>query len=169
MALLACTLFDNSAEASTAKEYKVKAAFIYNFTKFIKWPEDTFTATDEPIVIGFINKNPFGNELEKTLGTRTMQEHPFVIRRVKDAEDAKGVHLLFVSFEDAGETIALLRTIENESILTIGETKGFAARGGIIEFVIDKDKVRFNLNVTAAKKAGLSVNARMQALAKKIY
>jgi len=152
---------------ATAKEYQIKAAFIYNFTKFVKWPEPDFTTSNAPIVIGYITNNPFGPELENTLRGRTLHSRPFVCRHIENAYEAKQVHVLFISLDNPHYNQALLQQLGSAPVLTIAEDEGFVKSGGMIEFFLEKGKVRFNLNMPAAKRAGLSINARLQALARK--
>ena len=119
-------------EAEVSKEYQVKAAFLYNFTKFIEWPRERFAGESSPIVIGVLAVNPFGDELEKIVQGRTVNGRAIQVKPVRTAEEALAVHLLFVP---AGEETRLpAATWRNAAIVAVGESDEFAALGGTITF-----------------------------------
>lgn len=154
-----------SAETAISKEYQIKAAFIYNFTKFVEWPTASFPEATSPIVIGVLGANPFGNELQKTVENRRVNGREIVIRLVTTAADLESVHVLFISSSEAGRIPELLNPLRNRPVLTIAEKDSFIKEGGMIAFLFDGDKVRFAVNVDSAETAGLKVSAQLQKLA----
>lgn len=165
---LLITLADSSTRrdrlVAAADEYKVKAAFIYNFAKFTAWPSEAFSKSNAPFVIGIVGKDPFGSTMDETLKNKSVEEHPVTIRRVKWGE-AKECHLLFVSGSEGTKTRDM-DPVKTSPILTVGETSGFAQRGGIINFTVNDEKVGFEINPDAAKRAKLDISSKLLSLAK---
>lgn len=155
----------SSADSTVAKEYKVKAACIYNFAKFVEWPAQKLAGGSAPIVIGVLGPNPFGDELENALRGRQVNGRPVVVRQFDNLEAAKAAHLLFVSLNDESK---LRRALKEYGVLTVGQSELFARNGGIITFTFDDDKLRFEINVGAAEQAGLKISAQLQKLAKNL-
>ena len=150
------------------KEYQVKAAFLYNFAKFIEWPSGSFDGADSPIVIGVFGENPFGNELERLAKDHSINGHPIVVRSVQSAASARKTHLLFISTAEDGRFPDLGDAFKGSGTLTVGESEGFARRGGMICFVPEGDKLRFEINIGAVGQAGLKVSAQLQKLARSV-
>jgi hypothetical protein len=149
--------------AQAADEYHVKALFLYNFAKFVDWPQQMQAG---PICIGVFGEDPFGGELDQTVAGKTVNGRGFVIKRLKRQEDAKACHIVFVSGSEKKRTRAILEGLENCSVLTVGEVPGFAPNGGIINFEIVDSKVRFEVNIDAAERTGLKLSSKLLSLAK---
>jgi len=153
-------------DSPVSKEYQVKAAFLYSFTKFIEWPPNRFDTPDSPIVIGIFGKNPFGQEFAKLIEKRKVNGRSFVVKLIYSAPEIASVHLLFVP---NGEEIRLvektLDLIDSPGTLTVGESDQFSALGGGITFVAEEDKVRFRINREATERAGIKVSAQLLKLA----
>lgn len=153
-------------DAGISKEYQIKAAFLYSFTKFIEWSPQRFPASDSPIVIGVLGKNPFGEELARIVQSRKVNGRGFTIKMVYSNVDLPSVHLLFVP---NGEEIKLvektLDLIDSPGTLTVGESDQFSALGGGITFVNEVDKVRFTINRDATERAGIKISAQLLKLA----
>jgi hypothetical protein len=150
--------------ADVSREYQIKAAFLYNFTKFVEWPANRFPGAAAPIVIGVVGGNPFEDELEKTVLDRKVNGRSIVVRVVRAAEDLRELHLVFVPAgeEQRFEEIAAGMPVV---VLTVGESSRFAVNGGMVTFVTENDKVRFAINVDQAEQAGLKISAQLQKLA----
>lgn len=149
--------------AEVSKEYQLKAAFLFNFTRFIEWPADRFTGEGSPIVIGVFGHNPFDVELENMVKGRTVNGRTLVVRSVATAEAARSVHLLFVP---AGEENRLpLAAWQGLAIVAVGESDAFAASGGTITFMTQGDKVRFNINLATAERDHVKISAQLLKLA----
>lgn len=145
-------------------EYKVKAAFLYNFSKFIEWREPP--PDGEPFVIGIVGADPFGDVLEQTVGEKTVNNRPLAVRRYANLKELRPCHILFVSASERGRLGPLLESVEGSGTLTISEIDSFANLGGMINFVIENNKVRFEINPEAVARAGLRVNAQLLKLAR---
>lgn len=155
-----------AAAAPVSKEYQVKAAFLYNFTKFVTWAPDRFSNDESPIVIGVLGKNPFGEDLNSLVQHRKVNGRGFAVRTVNSEAECASVHLLFIPHgEELRLTPRNVNSIEMPGVLTIGESKQFAERGGIINFVTEADKVRFEINREAAAQASVRLSAQLLKLA----
>lgn len=168
-ALLVCGRLAAHAETSAAKEYQVKAAFLYNFTKFTEWPAGSFASERAPIVIGILGKNPFGDELEKIVRGRTVNGRPLTVVQFSAAGEVHpgpgGCHLLFVAASEERRTAAWADLPAGPGLLTVGESAAFAAAGGMINFMVVEDKARFEINLKAAEQSGLKLSAQLLKLA----
>ena len=156
------------ADTQVPKEYQLKAAFLFNFLKFVEWPASRFGSADEPIVLGVFGDNPFGAGLENTVRDRKISGRGIVVRSVQNTADAKATHLLFVSAAEESRFGALREDLKAAGVLTVGESESFLKRGGIISFTIEGDKLRFDINMISADKAGLKISAQLQKLAKNV-
>lgn len=156
------------ADSPVSKEYQIKAAFLYNFTKFIEWPGRCFSNTSDAIVIGVLGPAEFGAELEKIVKDRKVNGRGIIVKSVGATEEVGAVHVLFVSAADGARFEEFWPLIESRPILAIGESPLFTQTGGTINFVLEQDKVNFEINMDSAERAGLRVSAHLQKLAKVI-
>ncbi|HVB87724.1 MAG TPA: YfiR family protein [Candidatus Dormibacteraeota bacterium] len=169
-ACLICLLAAQSIPAqgadSASSEYLIKAGFIYNFAKLMEWPAPVFPEPNSPIVIAILGTDPFQGTLDNVLRGKQVNGREFVVKHLKWGDDLKGCNIIFVSSSEKAHFDDLFRMIHGLPILTIGDTPGFAERGGIINFVLEDDKVRFEIDVNAAKQARINISSRLLALAK---
>ena len=162
---LAIPSFAQSTDTSDSSEYLIKAGFTYNFAKLMEWPASAFPQADSPIVIGVLGIDPFGGTLDDVLKGKTVNGRGFVVKHLKWGMDLKGCNILFVSTSEAAHLDEIFRLVKGQPILTIGEMSGFAQRGGIINFIVEDNKVRFEINADAAKQADINISSRLLALA----
>lgn len=153
-------------DLSASRENQLKAAFVYNFTKFIEWPPQSFSGTHDPIVIGVLGDGPFGAQLTQVVKARNVNGRGIVVKRVESAAEARSAHVLFVSAEENSHFGELEPDIRGSPVATIGESPSFAQTGGTITFVLEGDKLRFEINMDSAERAGLRISAHLQKLAK---
>jgi hypothetical protein len=158
-AVLLCTGSAVTSAQDVGLEYRVKAAYLFNFTKFIEWPNAAFAAGRSfSFSICVAGRNPFGPALTATIVGETAAGLPLAAR-VVNAGGAAGCHVLFVP---AGVAAApYLRAVGKSPVLTVGESPGFLAQGGIINFVLDGGRVRFEINQAAAERAQLRISSRL--------
>jgi hypothetical protein len=152
-----------AGDAPVVGEYQVKAAFLFNFAKFVIWPKETFEGPDSPIEICISGRDPFDGALEETIGERTVRGRPVAVRWIDTAE--KGAQCEIVFFPDSERAPVLARRLGRAPVLTVGETAGFAESGGIVNFKIEQNRVRFEINPDAAARAGLQVSSQLLSLA----
>jgi hypothetical protein len=154
------------ADSGDSSEYLIKAGFIFNFANLMQWPVNTFSNPDSPIVIGIVGTDTSGGILDEVLAGKKVNGRSFAVKHLKRGMDLKGCNIVFVSASETAHLDEILHLLKNMPILTIGETPSFAQRGGIINFIVVDDKIRFEVNVDAAKQADISISSRLLALAK---
>jgi hypothetical protein len=147
------------------QEYQIKAAFLFNFAKFVEWPPGTFPSANSPITIGVVGNNVFGHYLEDTIRGKTVQNRPFEFKELKSANDAAHCQILFVSPSLKDDLSGIIKDLHNASILTVSETDQFLKAGGMINFIIQDNKIHFEINDEAAKAAGLKISSKLLSLA----
>jgi hypothetical protein len=152
-----------------ALEYEVKAAFLYNFAKFVDWPEDA-PGTDRPaLVIGVLGVDPFGESLDAAVRGKTVNGRALSVRRFAEPSDLEPCQILFVSASQARRLPEILTRLAGTPVLTVGEPEKFNRNGGIVRLVTEDNKVRFEINVDAAEHAGLQISSKLLALARIVH
>ena len=154
-----------NTDSSDSSEYLIKAGFTYNFAKLMEWPSGAFAQPDSPIVIGVLGTDPFNGTLDQVLKGKQANGRAFEVKHLKWGADLRGCNILFVSDSETGHLDELFHSIKGLPVLTIGETPGFAQRGGIINFVVEDNRVRFEIDVDAAKQANINISSRLLSLA----
>lgn len=162
-------VFAQAPDSSDSSEYLIKAGFIFNFAKFVEWPSNAFAQPDSPIVIGIMGTDPFGTIIDQIVRDKKIGARGFVVKRLKwgaDLKDLKECKILFVGASERAHLDELIQIVRGLPILTVGETPGFAERGGVIRFVLEDNRVRFEVNVEAARQADLMISSRLLTLAR---
>jgi hypothetical protein len=152
-------------EPPSPTEYEVKAAFLYNFTRFVEWPPEGLRDPGAPFVIAIVGRDPFGAVLDETVAGKTAGGRPIEVRRVPRVEEARDAQIVFVSSAERSNIAAILKELDRPGILTVGDTDGFAMRGGAINFTMQARKVRFEINPAVTEQAGLKVSSQLLKLA----
>ncbi len=163
-----------SAHAQNApSEYEVKAAFLYNFIKFVEWPRQSFSEKHTPYIIGVLGKiDPFFdssalvNYLDQSIQGKTINERPLIIRRSESIADLKDCQLVFITKSERSRWKDIFGTLRGSNILTVSETDDFCTQGGTINFIKQSGKVRFEINPGAAETAGLKISSKLLNVAK---
>lgn len=165
IAFLALLLAGSGGAASSAiaqqgkpGEYQVKAVYLYNFAKFIDWPPGS--EKNSAFTICVLGRDPFGPVLDETLAGDTIGNRKPVARRVASAAETR-CEILFISSSEAGRVKQILASIDKPGVLTVSDVPEFTASGGMIQFVLMDNKIRFEVNLTAAEKAGLIVSSQL--------
>lgn len=151
--------------AQTATEYQIKAAFLYNFIKFVQWPPESFPDEDQPFVIGILGDDPFGPILDRVVQGKLVNGRKLVVWRSDTLTQLRGAHLVFISRSERGRLRQVLRELAGKPILTVSEIDGFARLGGMINFRMQGDRVRFEINPEAVRAAGLKMSSKLLSLA----
>lgn len=151
--------------AQELSEYQVKAAFLYNFAKFVDWPEPKLDTADNRLHICVLGADPFGEELDATVDGKTIQGKWLTVLRLQSGDDLRHCHLLFIG--DSGEFHLpfVLNEAREAHVLTVGDSPDFAFQGGMINFRMEENKVRFEINARAAEEAGLRISSQLLKLA----
>ena len=155
------------AQDAPPSEYAVKAAFLYNFAKFIEWPAETFSSPNAPFTLGVFGENPFGDDLERTVKNRAVNGRPFAVKQINSLSELKNCQILFISSSERRRFNEILKALDNASVLTVSDTERFIQAGGMINFFMENNKVRFEINDQAAKRAGLRISSKLLNLARR--
>jgi len=156
-----------SVEAPRPGEYEVKAAFLYNFAKFVKWPDEA--ASGATFVIGVLGEDPFGPALEKTLHGKTVLDKTVEVRRFASPEAARDARIVFVSASEKDRLKEILKTLAGSAVLTVGDMDGFADRGGMIAFQLRDEAVRFDINLAAARQNNIVLRSQLLRIARHVF
>ena len=146
-------------------EYPVKLAFLYNFTKFVEWPSGSYRSAESPLAICVVGADPFSPDLEGELRTRSVGGHPVEIKRSTPRDNLNACQIVFVPLTEETQATRIVMGLRGSSTLTIGEAEGFAMLGGIINLTVEGSKVRFEINLLAANRAGLKISSKLIGLA----
>jgi hypothetical protein len=147
--------------AAAPSEYALKSVFLYNFCRFIDWPNAAFSSPNEPLTIGIVGQDPFGALLNEAIAGESYHGRPIRIEHYRNARDIRPCHLLFVSRSEAGETSEILATVAGKSVVTVGETEAFIDKGGMIALTADQNRVRLRINPTTLRRANVDVSSKL--------
>jgi hypothetical protein len=153
------------AQESPPTEYQLKAAFLLNFAKFVEWPPAAFAKADSPIVLGILGENPFADVLEQTIQGKKVNNRELEVTKLPSSAGATNCHILFIGTSEKARLPEILKGLGRASVLTVGETDGFTDSGGMINFVRQGNKIRFQINEVAAKSVGLKISSKLLSLA----
>lgn len=163
-AALACPM-GLRAESPMQREYEIKAAYIYNFINYIDWPENAFPAPGGTITIGVVGDSPFNAALN-VLNGKQVKGRSLVLKQINDPKDLDQCQIVFISSSEKARLPELLGKLKDSRVLTVSEIDGFAQQGGIINFISEHNKVRFEINPDAARRLGLNISSELLKLAK---
>ncbi len=153
-----------TSSGATSREYLLKAAFLYNFAKFTSWPTEAISGAGKPVRLCILGKDPFGAALESIEG-KNIQQRPLVTIRIARVSDAEGCQIIFIGSSEQERLRGILDYLRELPILTIAEMSNFARVGGIIGLKTVEDRIRFDINVDAAKEADLKFSYKLLQLA----
>jgi uncharacterized protein DUF4154 len=148
------------AQQSNPTEYEVKAAYLYNFGRFVEWPAKTTSAADL-FSICVLGDDPFGVTLDKTIAGENINGKKAVAKRVARPQDAVHCHILFISSTEESRLKEILAALDGTSVLTVSDIPQFTRRGGMIQFVTEANRVRFEVNLTNAEHAALTLSSQL--------
>lgn len=164
LACLALTPLPGAQEIAPDLEHQVKAAFLYNFARFIEWPPDA-PEGEGSFVIGVLGSDATSRALEATVQGKSVGGRTIQVRPVKSQDEALQCHMLFVGSETAERLRPVLKAVRGSAVLTVGDSEAFAREGGIVHFVMQDRHVRFAVNTDAAARAGLKISSKLLQLA----
>jgi hypothetical protein len=140
-------------------QYQVEAVYLYQFGKFVSWPSQPNPSDFFSICI--LGHDPFGEVLDDTITGERIGQTPLKVERLASAEEARHCRIVYISESESPQLTRILDTLRDSPILTVGEAPDFASRGGMIQFVIEDNKVRFEINLGTAQKAGLAMSSQL--------
>jgi YfiR/HmsC-like len=145
--------------ASTPTEYEIKAVFLYHFTQFVAWPEAAFAQPDSPFVIGLVGADPFGTALNSIVGGEAVGRHRLAVMTINDVSAEFRCQILY--FTEASENLLDLQRLRTAPVLTVGESDSFYKKGGMIQFFLDRRRVRLKVNLEEARAHSLEISAKL--------
>jgi hypothetical protein len=154
------------AQPQPVDEYQVKAAFLYNFAKFVEWPPEVFKSPMDPITICVIGQDPFGGALDKAVSGKLVDGRPFLVRPQPDARTVSGCQVVFISASERKRFRTIVEDLKTRSALTVSEINGFAENGGMVNFQLEDGKVRIEINPGAAAQERLRISSKLLSLAR---
>ena len=164
--LCASVLTAQRTEAQAALEYEIKAAFLLNFTKFTEWPASAFADAAAPLTICILGRDPFGRALDDVVQGEAVGNHKLAVRRIDQIPEPQSCQVLFISSGEK-EIRGMLASV-GSGVLTVGERDGFIREGGMIAFVLENRRVRFDIKPSAAEAAGLKLSSRLLSVARSV-
>jgi len=156
-------------QAAPSVEYQVKAAFLFNFAKFVAWPRDAFPNEKTPITLCVFRHDPFGSALDEVIREKAINNRELLARRVNDLPELKTCQLVFISGREEKQLPEILNSLKGASALVVGEGEDFAERGGAVQFFLENNKLRFAINVDAIQRARLQASSKLLALARIVH
>ena len=154
---------------TNVSEYQIKAAFVYNFAKFVEWPGDTASSGGPTLIIGVLGDDLFGETLNDTVRGKTVNGRGLAVRRFSSLRRLEACQILFLGTSVADHVPEILSRIQGTAVLTVGEGERFAQEGGMIGFMTEDNKVRFAINAQSAERAGLKISSKLLALARIVH
>jgi hypothetical protein len=153
------------AETDPALELRVKAAFLYNFARFVDWPASAFASADAPFVIGVFGDESIAQALEQIVKGKSIGNRVIQTRRIPDATRIHPCQILFVSQSETQQVALVVTAVGSAPVLLVGESPGFVAAGGTIGFTKEEGRVRFEASTAAAARANLKISSKLLRLA----
>ncbi len=148
-----------------SREYQLKAAFLFNFTRFVEWPASALPADETPLVIGILGNNPFGSFLEELVSGEKVDGHPVIVTQYKSTDDIKKCHILFINLPDPKKQAEAIADLHTKSILMVSDNVSFLSSGGMIRLFTRDNRIKMEVNVEASKAAGLTISSKLLRLA----
>jgi hypothetical protein len=161
MLLCFALLMPSMLRANQAAEYELKAAFLYNFTQFVEWPESAFSAPDSPFQLCLVGEDPFGRTLDDAVTTEFVRTHPIVVRRILEVDSTSSCHMIFVSNRSKIAFESVLKETQGHPVLVVGELPDFAEKGGTIGFRLVNRRIQLAINLAAARSAKLQISSKL--------
>lgn len=169
--LYICVGFSQNVIADTtdlvSSEFKIRAAYLYNFLKFAEWENKVFPDSIEITRITILGDDPFGDAFDRLEGKK-IKDKQLQITRISNIQDLKPCHLLYISNSEKDHLKDIFKILEDSNILTVGETEKFVLLGGIIGLFVEEDEVRFAINLKAAEHAGIKFSSQLLQVAKTV-
>ncbi len=155
----------SSAQTALQREYEIKAAYLYNFINYIDWPAETLPPAGGTITIGIVGDNPFGEALEPLNG-KQVKGRTLAVKLNPSAKDLEQCQIIFICASEKSRLPEIFGKLKESKVLTVSEIDGFASHGGIINFISERNKVRFEINPDAARRTGLTISSELLKLAR---
>ncbi len=149
------------AQENVPREFEIKAVFLFNFAKFIEWPSSSFDSSDSPINLCILGDNPFGTTLDMVVSEEKAQGRVAEVIHLNSVKQSSQCHIVFISRSETGNESMLLAALKNHPILTVSDIKDFSVHGGMIEFHVKDNRIRFIIDPDKIKSENLQVNVNL--------
>ena len=146
-------------------EYGLKSVFLYQFCRFMEWPDSAFSSPNEPLTIGIVGKDPFGPLLREAVAGEKYHHRPIQIKHYRDPSEIKQCQLLFVSRSETGRTADIVAAVAGKNIVTVGETVQFINNGGMIALTTEQNHIRLRMNLNMLRGANVEVSSKLLRIA----
>lgn len=163
----ACPL-PSSAQTANALEYEVKGAFLVKFGMFVEWPTNHIGSTNMAFLIGILGEDPFGTKVEEALKRESIFGRAIQIKRGRVPTELSGCQIVFINGAPADQSTEWLAAFARLGVLTVSDEANFASRGGMIGFVKEEGKIRFEINQVVTERAGLKLSSKLLQVGKKV-
>jgi hypothetical protein len=151
-----------------AKEYRIKAAFLFNFAQYVEWPPDTFKDANSPLTYCTIGDDPFQGVLDESLNAKAVGTRPLRVQHLKQPENFQGCQVLFIGANEKKRITTVLETLKQSPVLVVGESNHFVQQGGTVGFLSEENTIRFEVNLDVAQRARLNISATLLSVAKTV-
>ena len=159
-AIIAVSFMLASAHAAApVHEYRVKAVFLFNFSRFVEWPESAFAAPGAPFVVGVFGHDPFGGELDAVMRGETVDGRPLEVRRVASLAEAEQCQILFIHRSEEDKLDEVVNALSRQSTLTVSDVAGSAQRGIMVRLVSVEGRIRLRIDLDSARAAQLTISS----------
>ena len=155
------------SESDQDKEYQIKAAFLYNFAKFVEWPDTALSNDSDALNVCILGDDPFGDAIESIKG-KTVKGKKVIIKNYTSIEDIKECHVLFICSSEKKKLTSILMDVRNLHVLTVSDMEEFCGHGGMINLIPVNNRIGFEINLSAAHRAGLNISSQLLKLAKDV-
>ena len=157
------------AQTELPGEYEVKAAFLYNFAKFVEWPAETYSSPTAPIRLCVLGEDPFGRILDHVVQGKSINGRTLTILRSRQVRELRACHILFIGASEQNRLPGIFAALQGSSALSVGDTEQFAQSGGAIQFTLQDNRVRFTINLAASERARLKISSKLLSLARVVH
>jgi hypothetical protein len=159
--LVLTALGRGASGAEVPTEYQVKAVFVFNFSRFLEWSPQAFTAPNAPFVIGILGDDPFGARLDEAVRGEQIDQHPLVVRRFRNLSEIGNCQILYIDRSESAQLQQILLAMDHRSTLTVSELDQSSERGVMIQFMTENNHIRLRVNVDSARAAGLTISSKL--------
>ena len=162
--VVSCAVWPVYGQQQRVSEYQVKAAFLYNFAKFVEWPKSVDAGASKQLVLGILGKDPFGEDI-KTIQDKRVKDRTLQVIRAEHLEELGNCDILFIGASMKGQLDSTLKELDGKPVLTVSDTRGFAQQGVMINLFTINNKIRFEINLQAVEQSGLKISSQLLKLA----
>lgn len=152
--------------AQVYKEAEVKSAFLFQFTRYVEYPASAFESDKAPFVMGVLGKSAITDALREAVRGKNVHGRPIVVRQMNIGAELRRCHVLFIPKSQSHHLSEVLKILADAPVLTVGESTGFASQGGVIGFFTEQNRLRFEINLKAARRAHLTISSKLLSLAR---